>query len=117
MTATAERTTRKRKRDEPPPVVDQNALIGHSKVTPYLFSTPATIAVTAILAFPVVYGIWQSLYRPEILGAPTEWVGFQNYIDMFQDSDFNAYWSTRGYSAEAPIKTSSRSTYLGRSRR
>ena len=90
MTATAERPTRKRKRDEPPQVVDQNALIGHSKVTPYLFSTPAIIAVTAILAFPVVYGIWQSLYRPEILGSPTEWVGFQNYIDMFQDSDF---WS------------------------
>src|SRR5687767_7089457 len=86
MTATAERTIRKR--DEQ--VVDNNALIGHSNVTPYLFSTPAIIAVAAILAFPVLYGIWQSLYRPEILGAPNEWVGLQNYIDMFQDS---AFWS------------------------
>ena len=88
MTVTAERSTRKR--GQKPPVVDNNAMIGHSKVTPYLFSTPAIIAVTAILAFPVLYGVWQSLYRPEIFGAPAEWVGLQNYIDMFQDSDF---WS------------------------
>ena len=88
MTVTAQRTTRKR--GQKPPVVDNNAMIGHSKVTPYLFSTPAIIAVTAILAFPVLYGIWQSLYRPEIFGAPADWVGLQNYVDMFKDSDF---WS------------------------
>jgi multiple sugar transport system permease protein len=92
MTATAQR--RARKRDERA-VADNNALIGHSRVTPYLFSTPAIIAVTAILAFPVLYGIWQSLYRPEILGAPTEWVGLQNYVDMFQDADFwSAFYRT-----------------------
>jgi multiple sugar transport system permease protein len=88
MTATAQRTTRKR--GQKPPVVDNNAMIGHSKATPYLFSTPAIIAVTAILAFPVLYGVWQSLYRPEIFGAPADWVGLQNYVDMFQDADF---WS------------------------
>ena len=88
MTATAERSTIKGRQD--PSVIDNNALIGHSKVTPYLFSTPAIIAVTALLAFPVLYGIWQSLYRPEILGAPLEWVGLQNYVDMFDDADF---WS------------------------
>ena len=87
MTATAERTTRKPSRKS---ATDNNALIGHSRVTPYLFSTPAIIAVTAILAFPVLYGIWQSLYRPEILGAPNEWVGLENYTDMFKNPDF---WS------------------------
>jgi multiple sugar transport system permease protein len=90
MTATAERTPRKRGQKKPP-VIDNNAMIGHSKVTPYLFSTPAIIAVTAILAFPVLYGVWQSLYRPEIFGAPAEWVGLENYVDMFNDADF---WSS-----------------------
>jgi len=88
MTATAERI--KRKRGQPPPVVDNNALIGHRRSTPYVFSSPAIIVVTAILVFPVLYGIWQSLYRPEIFGAPPEWVGLQNYTDMFSGPDF---WS------------------------
>lgn len=88
MTATAERTPRKR--GQKTPVIDNNAMIGHSRITPYLFSTPAIIAVTAILAFPVLYGIWQSLYRPEIFGAPAAWVGVENYVDMFKDPDF---WS------------------------
>jgi multiple sugar transport system permease protein len=86
MTATAQRT--RPKRGQQSPLVDNNALIGHSKRTPYLFSAPAIIAVTAVLAFPVLYGVWQSLYRPEIFGASAEWVGVQNYIDMFKDADF-----------------------------
>lgn len=86
MTATAQRTRPKRGRKLP----DRpgNVLIGHGKLTPYLFSAPAIIAVTAILAFPVLYGIWESLYRPEIFGAPAEWVGLQNYTDTLQDPDF-----------------------------
>jgi len=88
VTAIAERI--KRKRGETPPVVDNNALIGHRRSTPYLFSSPAIIVVTAILVFPVLYGIWQSLYRPEIFGAPPEWVGLQNYTEMFRGPDF---WS------------------------
>jgi len=88
MTATAQRT--KQKRGQATPVVDNNALIGHSKATPYLFSSPSIIIVTAVLVFPVLYGIWQSLYRPEIFGAPADWVGLQNYTEMFNDPDF---WS------------------------
>ena len=56
------------------------------------------MAVTAVLAFPVLYGILQSLYRPEELGAPAEWVGLQNYIDTFGDPDFsNALYRTTVY--------------------
>src|SRR5918998_1396632 len=68
---------------------------GQKRGNPLLFSTPANIGVTAILAFPVLYGVWQSLYRPEVLGAPAEWVGLQNYIDAFNDPDFsNALYRT-----------------------
>lgn len=88
MTATAART--RRNRGQTPPAVDNSALIGHRKSTPYLFSSPSIIVVTAVLVFPVLYGIWQSLYRPEIFGAPADWVGLQNYTDMYKDPDF---WS------------------------
>ncbi len=65
-----------------------NALIGHNKAIPYLFSLPSIILVAAILGFPVLYGVWQSLFRAESLGAPLEYVGFQNYVDMFSGPEF-----------------------------
>jgi len=65
-----------------------SSIIGQSRATPYLFSLPAIILVAAILGFPVLYGVWQSLYTRETLGSPLEWVGFQNYVDMFQSATF-----------------------------
>ncbi len=73
------------KRGEGP---DANSVIGHSKATPYLFSLPAILTVTAILGFPVLYGVWQSFYRRPSLGAPTEYVGTANYVDMFNAPTF-----------------------------
>ncbi len=96
MTATAERTKSPKQRRKKTDEVQQNsALIGHSKALPYLFSMPSILVVTAILAFPVLYGTWQSFYRPEMLGATAEWVGWQNYRTMFADRDFlNSLWRT-----------------------
>lgn len=96
MTATAERTkSPKQRRKKNDGVQQNNALIGHSKALPYLFSMPSILIVTAILAFPVLYGIWQSFYRPEILGATPEWVGIENYRTMFANRDFlNSLWRT-----------------------
>jgi len=67
---------------------DGNALIGHSKATPYIFSLPAILLVAAILGFPVIYGTWQSFFRAPSLGAPVEFVGFENYVDMFSGPEF-----------------------------
>lgn len=86
MTATRERTKRSKPSGEPD--VGTVNQIGVKKSTPYIFSFPAILAVSAILAFPVLYGIWQSLYRAPELGLNEEWVGVQNYIDMFTDPDF-----------------------------
>ncbi len=63
-------------------------VLGQSKATPYLFSLPAILLVAAILGFPVLYGVWQSLYTRETLGAPLEWVGLQNYVEMFDAPSF-----------------------------
>ena len=68
---------------------DNNAIIGERKATPYLFSFPAIVVVAGLLGYPVVYGIWQSLYRRPRLGAAPEWVGTENYSDMFSS---DAFW-------------------------
>ncbi|MGI9585973.1 MAG: carbohydrate ABC transporter permease [Acidimicrobiia bacterium] len=72
-----------------PPNRDGNALIGQHKATPYLFSLPAIILVALFLGFPVLWGVWQSLYSKPSLGAPAEPVGFQNYRDLFSS---DAFW-------------------------
>jgi multiple sugar transport system permease protein len=64
-------------------------VIGQGRAVPYLFSLPSIILVAAILGFPVIYGLWQSLYRRERLGAPPDYVGLQNYADMFSS---DAFW-------------------------
>jgi ABC-type sugar transport system permease subunit len=67
---------------------DLNALIGHSKIVPYALSTPAIVVVGFLLAFPVLYAAFGSLYRAEFMGGETEFVGLQNYIDLLSDADF-----------------------------
>lgn len=64
-------------------------MLGQGRATPYLFSLPSIILVAAILGFPVIYGLWQSLYRRDRLASPLEYVGLQNYADMFSS---DAFW-------------------------
>ena len=71
--------------------IDLNSLIGHSRITPYILSGPAIIAVSLLLALPVVYAAWGSLFNAEFFGAPPEFAGIQNYINLFTDPDF--LWS------------------------
>ena len=71
-------------------------MIGQSKATPYLFSLPSIILVSAILGFPVLFGVWQSLFRRESLAAPLEYVGFENYVEMFSS---DAFWHSLNRSA------------------
>lgn len=63
-------------------------MIGHRKVTPYLFTFPAVLMVCVVLAYPVLYGVYQSLFRAEIFGGPENYVGLQNYTEMLHDPDF-----------------------------
>lgn len=44
--------------------------------------------VSVLLVFPILYALWGSLFRAEFIGAPEEFVGLQNYVDLFTDSDF-----------------------------
>ncbi|MQA80094.1 MAG: ABC transporter permease subunit [Streptosporangiales bacterium] len=70
--------------------MDKSSLIGHSKLTPYLFSAPSVVIVSLLLGFPVLYGVYKSLFRAERLGAPQEFVGLRNYADMFKSAEFLA---------------------------
>lgn len=72
-----------------PPGKNESFVIGQSRAAPYLFSLPSILLVAAILGFPVLYGVWQSLFRRETLASDPEYVGFLNYTEMFSS---DAFW-------------------------
>ena len=84
------RSPRSKSPKSPKESAAQPAMIGQGKLTPYMFSFPAVLVVSAVLAYPVLAGIYQSLFRADEIGLPEEWVGFQNYSDLFNDGDFYA---------------------------
>lgn len=47
--------------------------------------------VTALLLFPVLYAAWGSMFDTEFIGGPQEFVGLDQYVDLFQEPDF--LWS------------------------
>lgn len=73
----------------------QNALIGRNPFLPVVFLGPAVLIIAIVLAFPVLYGIYRSLFRINVL-LPTEpFVGLANYTALFSDPLF---WSALGRS-------------------
>lgn len=80
-----------RKKKPARPQIDQNTLIGQHWLTPYLLSTPAVVMVLALLAFPVFYAMWGSLFETDRIGSEPYFVGFQQYVDLLSDPDF--LWS------------------------
>lgn len=60
---------------------------------PYLLVAPAVLYLMTITLYPGVYAIWQSFFMVRF----NEWipVGFDNYIELFQDREFRAaLWNT-----------------------
>lgn len=85
MGATERRRRRRARRTTAP---DHNSLIGHSRATPYMLSAPSVLMVSALLAFPVLYAVWGSLFDTEFIGGPQKFVGLEQYVDLFQDRSF-----------------------------
>src|SRR6056297_551698 len=59
----------------------------------YFCSAPAMIVVAVVLAFPILFAAWQSLYDISPLSQESPFVGFGNYADVFGTSEF---WSALG---------------------
>jgi len=62
--------------------------LASNRLVPYIFSTPAIVLVSAVLAFPVVYGLYKSLFRAEFFAGEEEFVGLDNYTQILKDPDF-----------------------------
>jgi multiple sugar transport system permease protein len=56
------------------------------KLFPYLLVAPAVVYLLAITLYPGIFAVWRSFYAGRFKLEP---VGFQQYIDLFND---NAFW-------------------------
>jgi ABC-type sugar transport system permease subunit len=74
--------TRRRRSTNP------NAIEGNHSWIAYLFSGPSIVVVALLLAFPVLYGVYQSLFAAPVFGAEQSFVGLQNYVEFFQSDRF-----------------------------
>ncbi|MGF1667317.1 MAG: carbohydrate ABC transporter permease [Acidimicrobiia bacterium] len=88
-TASAERRLRRPAGD--PGDQDRSRLVGHHRATPYVLAAPSIIVVAVLLAFPVLYALWGSLFDSDSIGGPQYFVGLRQYVDLFSDEDF--LWS------------------------
>ena len=60
-----------------------------SKTLPYILVVPAGIFLVGIILYPILYGIYLSLTNQSLIGFPVDFVGLQNFINLFQDSVFH----------------------------
>jgi multiple sugar transport system permease protein len=67
-----------------PRALRQSAAVGYGLLT------PAVVIITGILLFPVLFGMYESLFETR-RGRRQGFVGLGNYADLFGDSDF---WSS-----------------------
>ncbi|MEL6505344.1 MAG: sugar ABC transporter permease [Pseudomonadota bacterium] len=61
-----------------------------NRLTPYMFLAPAVLVLVVALLYPIGYMIYASFldWRPSQYISEAEWVGFRNYINMWNDEAF-----------------------------
>jgi len=66
---------------------------------PYLFALPTMALIGLFSLAPMLYGVWMSLHKVEVLKGTSIFIGLMNYIQLFQDPQFgtsvlNTAWYT-----------------------
>jgi len=57
-------------------------------VTALILLPPALLVFTLFVALPVGEAAWYSVFNWDGFGIPTRWIGFTNYVRLFQSDDF-----------------------------
>jgi len=61
---------------------------GRQRLEIALLTTPAIVVFVGLVIFPVILAAYYGFYRWQGYGAPTNWVGFNNYKIIFTDPSF-----------------------------
>jgi ABC-type sugar transport system permease subunit len=66
---------------------------------PYLFALPTMSLIALFSLAPMLYGVWMSLQKVDVISGTSSFIGITKYIHLFQDSRFglgvfNTAWYT-----------------------
>ncbi|MBQ8653867.1 MAG: sugar ABC transporter permease [Clostridia bacterium] len=64
------------------------SLIHNDNTVGYVFTAPFIIGFLCFTLIPMFLSLYYSFCEYKI-GSPAEWIGFKNYLDLFQDSKFS----------------------------
>ncbi|RWZ52028.1 sugar ABC transporter permease [Labedella phragmitis] len=68
-------------------------------ITAWLFLSPALVVLAVFMLYPMIQAGYLSLTNYNLIRA-AEWVGLDNYVELFADPAFwNAFWNTVLYAA------------------
>ena len=73
-----------------------------SQKTGMLLIAPAIVLICALLVYPVMYGVWLSLFKKHSFFPDQRFVGLANYLYLLKDSDF---WMSVWYGTVYSIST------------
>lgn len=73
-----------------------------SQKTGILLIAPAVLLICSLLIYPVVYGIWLSLFKKHSFFPDQRFVGLANYIYLMKNSDF---WMSVWYGTVYSVST------------
>lgn len=73
-----------------------------SQKTGILLIAPAVLLICSLLVYPVVYGIWLSLFKKHSFFPDQRFVGLANYIYLMKNSDF---WMSVWYGTVYSVST------------
>ncbi|BBH54577.1 sn-glycerol-3-phosphate ABC transporter permease UgpA [Fluviispira sanaruensis] len=62
--------------------------IFNSRLFPYFFLAPQLLISFAFFFWPALLAIWQSFQKEDAFGLSSEFVWFENYIEIFKDSNY-----------------------------
>ena len=80
-----------------PLAVKLRLMLGRDWTVGIPFVIPVVILCIGFVGYPVVFAMYLS-FTTKIAGRPEEWVGFQNYISLWEDSNYrSAVWNTTYY--------------------
>ena len=75
-----------------------------SQKTGMLLIAPAIVLICALLVYPVMYGVWLSLFKKHSFFPDQRFVGLANYLYLLKDSDFwMSVWYGTVYSASTIV--------------
>jgi ABC-type sugar transport system permease subunit len=93
----------------PPGQRDKSLRLSPQK-TGIILIAPAVILICGLLVYPVLYGVWLSLFKKHSFFPEQRFVGLANYAYLLKDSDF---WRSLWYGTVYSVSTISLQIVIG----